>query len=277
MQKDKKDISKENKTDLSNEIKLFGKSPSALYVLKKAERLVAALYLVSDLFPNDDPLRVSLRSRGLYVLSLIANQGRENGEQENMVSLVQDAIGEIVSMLNIATMMNNLSSMNYDVLEHEYCSLLEFILTKGSSFVPQGRSFDKDFFNVPNDFVSKTLDPWGTNLWRATKDKGQYKGQFEQRISISDNYALSSKGQPPNVTGGAHGSNGLIESEYRHTKRRSVILDVVNRRGRVSVKDISQYVKDCSSKTLQRELLSLVAEGVLKKEGERRWSTYTIV
>jgi hypothetical protein len=43
------------------------------------------------------------------------------------------------------------------------------------------------------------------------------------------------------------------------------------------VKDVSAVVKDCSEKTLQRELLALVAQGVLKKEGERRWSSYVLV
>jgi hypothetical protein len=36
-------------------------------------------------------------------------------------------------------------------------------------------------------------------------------------------------------------------------------------------------IKDCSEKTIQRELIVLVSEKVVKKEGERRWSVYSIV
>ena len=41
-------------------------------------------------------------------------------------------------------------------------------------------------------------------------------------------------------------------------------------------KDFSFFVKDCSEKTIQRQLLDLVKEGVLKKDGERRWSRYSL-
>ena len=36
-------------------------------------------------------------------------------------------------------------------------------------------------------------------------------------------------------------------------------------------------LKDVSEKTVQRELFALVKEGVLKKEGEKRWSVYKLV
>lgn len=54
------------------------------------------------------------------------------------------------------------------------------------------------------------------------------------------------------------------------------ILAIVKAKGVVSIGDVSAVVTDCSEKTIQRELLALVSEGVLKKEGERRWSTYRL-
>lgn len=60
-------------------------------------------------------------------------------------------------------------------------------------------------------------------------------------------------------------------------KRRDAILGVIRRKGQVGIKDISKAVKGCSEKTIQRELINLVSEGVLKKEGERRWSRYSII
>jgi DeoR/GlpR family transcriptional regulator of sugar metabolism len=54
------------------------------------------------------------------------------------------------------------------------------------------------------------------------------------------------------------------------------ILAIVKAKGIVSIGDVSAVVTDCSEKTIQRELLALVEQGVLKKEGERRWSTYRL-
>jgi hypothetical protein len=42
------------------------------------------------------------------------------------------------------------------------------------------------------------------------------------------------------------------------------------------MKDFVKVIPECSEKTIQRELLDLVGKGVLKKEGERRWSTYSL-
>jgi len=66
------------------------------------------------------------------------------------------------------------------------------------------------------------------------------------------------------------------QNGIRHSERRKVILDLIGEKDRVSVKDVSEVITDCSEKTIQRELLALVAKNVLKKEGERRWSTYSL-
>ena len=42
------------------------------------------------------------------------------------------------------------------------------------------------------------------------------------------------------------------------------------------IKDVSPLIKGCSEKTIQRELLSMVKSGILKKEGEKRWSKYSL-
>ena len=44
----------------------------------------------------------------------------------------------------------------------------------------------------------------------------------------------------------------------------------------MNVKDVLGVVAGVSEKTIQRELLALVDEGILKKEGERRWTLYSL-
>ena len=76
-----------------------------------------------------------------------------------------------------------------------------------------------------------------------------------------------------------------ILSRNDYPKKKEVGVTPVNRRDSIllsmekgkeySVKDISSFVTDCSEKTIQRELLSLVSLGTLGKTGERRWSKYS--
>jgi DNA-binding transcriptional ArsR family regulator len=52
------------------------------------------------------------------------------------------------------------------------------------------------------------------------------------------------------------------------------ILEVVRKRGSASIKDIASDVPELGEKTIQRELAALIEEGLVRKEGERRWSVY---
>ncbi len=58
--------------------------------------------------------------------------------------------------------------------------------------------------------------------------------------------------------------------------RQQIIIKELRNKGQLTVKDLADKIKGCSEKTIQRELLSLVGSGVLKKEGERRWSRYSL-
>ncbi len=59
--------------------------------------------------------------------------------------------------------------------------------------------------------------------------------------------------------------------------REKKILEVIQDKGIVSIKDISSVIFDVSEKTIQRTLQLLIDKGQIKKEGERRWAKYQLV
>jgi len=59
--------------------------------------------------------------------------------------------------------------------------------------------------------------------------------------------------------------------------RRETIVSVIRNKGTASIKDISTLVRGVSEKTIQRELIALIGLGMVGKQGERRWSTYTLL
>ena len=64
------------------------------------------------------------------------------------------------------------------------------------------------------------------------------------------------------------------ESAAPQSDRRATILHFVLQNKGVSIKEICAVVPECSEKTVQRELTALIADGLIKREGERRWSVY---
>ena len=58
------------------------------------------------------------------------------------------------------------------------------------------------------------------------------------------------------------------------SERMSLILKLVREKKSLSIKEIAAVIKDCSEKTIQRELNILIERGLVRREGERRWSVY---
>jgi hypothetical protein len=78
---------------------------------------------------------------------------------------------------------------------------------------------------------------------------------------------------PPERTDATRSSDIKVS---KMSNRREIVLSVIRDKQPVSIKDISTVIRDVSEKTIQRELISLIAEGAVHKAGERRWSTYSL-
>jgi len=66
-------------------------------------------------------------------------------------------------------------------------------------------------------------------------------------------------------------SGGAIRS------RRDRVMDVLRDKTEATIKDIIEVITDCSEKTIQRELIALIKDNLVIREGERRWSKYKLV
>lgn len=60
------------------------------------------------------------------------------------------------------------------------------------------------------------------------------------------------------------------------TDRAERIKTVLEAKPQATVKDIAEVITDVSEKTIQRELNSLIEKGQVIREGERRWSKYSV-
>ena len=77
----------------------------------------------------------------------------------------------------------------------------------------------------------------------------------------------------------APAASGLVAAHAAHGQRgerQKVIKDILAAHGQATIKDIADRMPEYSEKTLQRELVSMVTQGEVVKEGERRWSRYRL-
>jgi len=66
------------------------------------------------------------------------------------------------------------------------------------------------------------------------------------------------------------------KSEEVVQDRRTRIMTILEAKSAATIKDISEIVSDISEKTIQRELNTLIEDGVVLRQGERRWSKYVL-
>lgn len=253
----KKDIKLNKNQDktiekLENKI-VFNNNDQYRYVFKKQERLVAGLYLITNLFSDTEPLKWQIRSLSISALSECLNLSRQvPTDRKRIVSNLVSIMTELVSLCQIAHMAEYISPMNHNILHREFSLIFEMLDLMSSNFESTKSVLSSDFFSVPEPMTIKKTDDLSkghSNLTYQTNSLSTVGSSVSTQEQIKDNVKES---------------------------RRNIIVSMLKDKENLGVKDFTVAIKDCSEKTIQRELLSMVDSGVLKKKGERRWSVYSL-
>ena len=214
-------------------------------LLLKTERLASAIYLITGLMDTGDILRLKLRSASVDSVNDLYSIGQSSGDSgAHVPDKILKRISYISSLLEIGLAGELISQMNYSILKNEYSKLGDVLVRsqviKGvGSFILQSSFFGNDL----SDLTNMTPD--------CIKDINKTAGQMSVR----------------------KGTDKM--------SRQDLIVKIIKDGSEYTIKDILSEVSaiavggiDCSEKTIQRDLLSLVAGGILKKKGEKRWSRY---
>ena len=239
----------------------FSAEDYLIYLFKKTEKITAALYLVSGLLKDDEPIKWELRDRGIDLLSSsFTASSSVPGDKSGVIQSIFTAALETLSLLNVAKISNLISDMNHKLLVREIDLVVGMLRDRlAQSAEKAGYVLSESFFKTPDLFASGfRLD----NRGGGNSGQGDSKGQI-----INNQYP---------ITKGATSIQGHVSIQEKKTNRQEAILNVLRTQSNLTIKDFAKVIKDCSEKTIQRELLDLVAKGLIKKEGERRWSRYSL-
>ncbi len=243
------------------------------FIYKKTKRITAGLFLVTNPISSQENIKDILRKKGLLFLENIINivSGSKN---DSKLKEVDSSLLEIVSLLEIAYFSGVVSDMNFNVMKNAYENLGDLIKLRKSEL---GSSvlINKDFFDI---FENKE---GLKDISKGQKDKGEMKMSF--RKDVKDNKGQQ-KDKNKKISKSSQTEDENIKKEPQNkgqnqstfSERKALILDFVRKNEPVTIKDISFIISDCSRKTVQRDMLSMVQDGFLRREGKKRWSIYTI-
>ncbi len=233
-------------------IDFFGDDKSFIFIYKKTEKLATALYMVTNLFGDSEPMKWTLRSKVSSLLSFILSfKDVLKFREQEFLNLLKNNILEIVSLLEIANFSGLVSDMNFRILKDEFLNLIHFASSfekKDVSSVKFG--FEKNFFDIHENKAVEMVN----------SEKSFIKTSNVQ-------YSLKDKNTVNNV----------VNDVTKKSNRQNSIISILAKNDNITIGTISQIIKDCSEKTIQRELINLIDRGLVKKTGERRWSRYSLI
>ena len=246
------------------------------FVHKKTERITTALYMITSLFSSEEPLKWKLREKGIDLMLQILQFGTGLAPDSQMDAVIVPLIIGQVSLLEVAYVSGAISEMNFVVLKKEYESVIELFeksKMRRRETGKEGYMIPKNFFDLPNESSLVEFLEWeDTNL--ATKKTSQVLHATATKEESLKGHMIGWDGN-----NGLHANmrQNMTTQNPRSKNRREAIIGILREQGKRTIKDITKVVRGCSEKTVQRELLSLVRDGIVMKEGERRWSTYSLV
>jgi hypothetical protein len=175
---------------------------------------------------------------------------------------IKKHVAHIVSLLDIGYNGGLISQMNYNILKEEYLKLDQALdklkMTEGAeTFILSGQLF------------GESLD----DLKPVVKDTS--------KMSFTNIDQPIARPQPRKIVKVNKGQNVIKDKGQDKTARQDMIMAVIKTGEQLTIKDIITQIRvsnsgiDCSEKTIQRDLIHLVLNGLLNKRGERRWSRYS--
>jgi hypothetical protein len=131
-------------------IVFFEKDASFTFAFKKTEKLASAVYMITNLFSENEPMKWTLRKKVSDLLSFIVGYKDIKDSNLNDYSYsVRTKILEVVSMLEVSFRAGLLSQMNYSIIKQEFSNLSDVFVAQNAQ--NKNAHFDniaKNFFDV---------------------------------------------------------------------------------------------------------------------------------
>jgi hypothetical protein len=249
------------------------------FIKTGAEKLTTALYKITDILDDREPVKWKLREQGLVVFSnLTCAQNKSAVEATALFQGAVDEIDKLLSFLDVVFVRGFVLEMNLSIVKKEYV-ILKDMITEGRNSL--GHFYRSNFSlamrlqtSLPIGLESTKKETMGTF---DIKDKKDIEIDSFNSKKIDENEARKNmkSAVEPHVVIPLSADKSLKQSADE-SKRKPKILAFLRQNGDSTIKDIMSIFTDISEKTIQRELADLTKEGTLEKRGERRWSRYII-
>ncbi len=270
----------------------FIKDKDGVNVYRRAEKICKAYFLLTQHIQENNSIKQKLRNLALDMSSKTLDLVVTFNKTEELARGVVTHAMALVSVSDIAVTARFISEANYSLVVHQVQIFINEVENYWKTSSHNNQVMPVHLFDVEsldasykNDmsFMAQSISSTATEGMQVLKKEKTHS------VSSSINGSSGSMNSPASGNKVARdfaqkktSSNPVAKESKSESKteekseRQTLILSTISTRGESSIKDLTDVIKGCSEKTIQRELIALVDSGSLLKTGERRWSRYSI-
>lgn len=218
---------------------------------RRVFELTLALYRVTDFFPQGEVLRRQLREKANEVFGRVS----EYDFSERAEHVTMEILGRIQSVrgyLGVARSMRFVKPINLTVLEREYDFLADF--------------FTRELERFRGHYKEESV--------RAPVARAPSDTKSDPIIKEEKGNTVSEKLPTWNEFSSHDAKQDMHHISETLNMRQEKILEHLKQSDKAKISDFYSIFNEISSKTIQRDLQDLVSKNFLKKDGEKRWTTY---
>lgn len=213
--------------------------PQNSLLIDKAERLTEAFYRVTDLFPDEEPIKWILRKKAVEILEKSLRLEREpfHSQAEDLRAL-SGLIPDIINLLKLSCSGTFISRVNFEVLAREYTNFLGFL----DSNQGQGTLKIQEIILLEKKpAIEKIIE-----VADRMADRNKVADRMADRTKTTEIIDFFKKG----------------DNQWLNIAELKKILEDKN--------------KKVSFRTLRRNLEKLIKKGAIIQQGENRWRKYAL-
>lgn len=258
----------------------------------KTDKLITALFMVTDIMDKDENIKIKLRDIGLNILSDI-HLNSFNIKQSYVLLLKK--INLIDNLLDIAKELNIMSNMNNSILKKEFKLLkhsIEIALDKNFSLeenilndllkeetILKDNSSQKMFEILPTYFEPKS-NRQNSNLSNGHKPTNI---GLQTPSTLMNALEKLKNSKPAQITKTIKKSNTNLydknkDNSSKNSRREELVKILKSNPKGLTISEIKNVsngqIATIGEKTLQRELVAMLKDNILYKTGSKRWSKY---
>ena len=239
------------------------------YIYERSQKLTEALYRVTDLFSDSEPLKWLLRRDGLEIFeSILKIKTASPNERVRGLDIISENIRQSIRTLELASSGSFISEANFQVLKREYLGLADYLAERKYDILPEpsavGLIGHEPIGQLSNGFNGQCVPS-------QIHDKNEENENGQNSVLTIDNPNAGDNDNGNNITRSDVAANG------GGGERRGEIISFIKEKDWVSIGELADVFRGrISGKTLQRDLVGMATEGLLIKEGEKRWRRYKL-